>query len=70
MVVPSETGLFYRTMRWGLVRIWAEDLKIGSSLINARVETAARSAVAALSDLSLAKAFISRRRRSIANRNC
>ncbi len=28
-------------MRWGLVPIWAKDLKIGNSLINARIETAA-----------------------------
>ena len=41
VVVPDEGGLVYRTMRWGLVPIWAKDLKIGSSLINARIETAA-----------------------------
>jgi putative SOS response-associated peptidase YedK len=41
VVVPAEVGLIYRTMRWGLVPIWAKDLKIGSSLINARIETAA-----------------------------
>jgi putative SOS response-associated peptidase YedK len=28
-------------MRWGLVPSWAKDLKIGSSLINARAETMA-----------------------------
>lgn len=30
-----------RMMRWGLVPFWAKDEKIGSRLINARVETAA-----------------------------
>jgi putative SOS response-associated peptidase YedK len=29
-----------RVMRWGLVPSWAKDVKIGSRLINARVETA------------------------------
>lgn len=29
------------TMRWGLVPFWAKDLKIGSRMINARVETVA-----------------------------
>ena len=41
IIVPDEGGLVYKTMRWGLVPIWAKDLKIGSSLINARIETAA-----------------------------
>ena len=41
VIVPDEGGLVYKTMRWGLVPIWAKDLKIGSSLINARIETAA-----------------------------
>ena len=31
-----------RVMRWGLVPFWAKDLKIGSRMINARTETAAR----------------------------
>ena len=39
--MPDEGGLVYKTMRWGLVPIWAKDLKIGSSRINARIETAA-----------------------------
>jgi putative SOS response-associated peptidase YedK len=34
-------GLIYKTMRWGLVPFWAKEEKIGSSLINARLETAA-----------------------------
>jgi putative SOS response-associated peptidase YedK len=29
-----------RTVRWGLIPSWAKDIKIGSRLINARVETA------------------------------
>ena len=41
VVVPDEGSLIYKTMRWGLVPIWSKDLKIGSSLINARIETAA-----------------------------
>ena len=41
VVLPGEGGLVYKTMRWGLVPIWSKDLKIGSSLINARIETAA-----------------------------
>ena len=41
VIAPEEGGLVYKTMRWGLVPIWAKDLKIGSSLINARIETAA-----------------------------
>ena len=41
VVVPEDDGVVYKTMRWGLVPIWAKDLKIGSSLINARIETAA-----------------------------
>ena len=40
VIVPSENGLVYTTMRWGLVPFWAKDLKIGSSLINARLDSA------------------------------
>lgn len=28
-----------RTLRWGLIPSWAKDLKIGSRMINARIET-------------------------------
>lgn len=41
VIVPGEHGLAYTTMRWGLVPYWAKDLKIGASLINARIESAA-----------------------------
>ena len=41
MIVPEEGGLMYKTMRWGLVPMWAKDTKIGNQAINARVETAA-----------------------------
>ena len=32
-----------RPLRWGLVPSWAKDVKIGARMINARVETVARS---------------------------
>ena len=41
MIVPEDGGLIYKTMRWGLVPMWAKDIKIGNQAINARVETAA-----------------------------
>ena len=41
VIVPEEGGLNYKTMRWGLVPMWAKDIKIGNQAINARVETAA-----------------------------
>ena len=41
VIVPEEGGLTYKTMRWGLVPMWAKDIKIGNQAINARVETAA-----------------------------
>ncbi len=41
VIVPEESGLIYKTMRWGLVPMWAKDIKIGNQAINARVETAA-----------------------------
>jgi putative SOS response-associated peptidase YedK len=41
VVLPEEGNLTYKPMRWGLVPGWAKDTKIGYSLINARVESAA-----------------------------
>jgi putative SOS response-associated peptidase YedK len=41
VIVPEDTGLIYKSMRWGLVPMWAKDIKIGNQAINARVETAA-----------------------------
>jgi putative SOS response-associated peptidase YedK len=41
VIVPEESGLMYKAMRWGLVPMWAKDIKIGNQAINARVETAA-----------------------------
>ena len=41
VIVPEESGRIYKRMRWGLVPMWAKDLKIGNQAINARVETAA-----------------------------
>src|SRR5579884_1425170 len=41
VVVAEDSGLVYKTMRWGLIPLWAKDEKIGNSLINARAETAA-----------------------------
>lgn len=39
VLVPEESGLVYKEMRWGLIPYWAKDEKIGNSLINARTET-------------------------------
>jgi putative SOS response-associated peptidase YedK len=41
VVVPEEGGRIYKTMRWGLVPMWAKDLKIGNQAINARLESSA-----------------------------
>src|SRR5271166_660682 len=41
VIVPEDGGRIYKTMRWGLVPMWAKDLKIGNQAINARIETAA-----------------------------
>src|SRR5262249_39036215 len=38
VVLREEQGLFYKTMRWGLIPFWAKDMKIGAQCINARVE--------------------------------
>lgn len=37
----EEGGAIARTMRWGLLPPWAKDARIGASMINARLETAA-----------------------------
>ena len=41
VVLPEGDHLTFKPMRWGLVPGWAKDTKIGYSLINARVESAA-----------------------------
>jgi len=41
VIVQEEGGRIYKTMRWGLVPLWAKDTKIGNQAINARIETAA-----------------------------
>lgn len=49
-IAPTETGWVIaatpqggeaRPMRWGLVPSWAKDVRLGASMINARLETAA-----------------------------
>ena len=41
VVVPEDSGRIYKTMRWGLVPMWAKDVKIGNQAINARLDTVA-----------------------------
>lgn len=42
VVVPDDSGLAtLKQMQWGLIPSWADDPKIGSSLVNARGETVA-----------------------------
>jgi putative SOS response-associated peptidase YedK len=41
VIIPEDGSRIYKTMRWGLVPMWAKDLKIGGQAINARLETAA-----------------------------
>ena len=41
VIVPEDGGRIYKIMRWGLVPMWAKDLKIGNQTINARIESAA-----------------------------
>jgi len=41
VIVPEEDGRICKTMRWGLVPMWAKDIKIGNQAINARIESAA-----------------------------
>jgi putative SOS response-associated peptidase YedK len=38
-VIPMDEPEHFRIMRWGLVPFWAKDDKIGSKMINARIET-------------------------------
>jgi putative SOS response-associated peptidase YedK len=40
-IQPERNKREWALLRWGLVPSWAEDLKMGNSLINARSETAA-----------------------------
>jgi putative SOS response-associated peptidase YedK len=41
ILAHADNGYTIKATRWGLVPPWAKDEKIGSNLINARVETAA-----------------------------
>src|SRR5262249_14557042 len=41
VAVPEDGGRILKTMRWGLVPMWAKDLKIGNQAINARLDSAA-----------------------------
>jgi putative SOS response-associated peptidase YedK len=38
-VITQEDPLHLQLYRWGLIPFWAKDMKIGSKLINARIET-------------------------------
>ena len=40
VIAPDEDRARAQPMRWGLVPSWARDLKVGASMINARLETA------------------------------
>ncbi len=41
MAVQEDSSRLFKTMRWDLIPSWAKDGKLGNSLINARLETAA-----------------------------
>ena len=41
VVADGDGGSAVRAFHWGLVPVWAKDVKIGSSMINARAETVA-----------------------------
>ena len=41
VIVQEDSRRIYRTMRWGLIPSWAKEEKIGNSLINARLQSAA-----------------------------
>lgn len=38
-VVPQDDSKHFRYFKWGLIPFWAKDAKIGSKMINARIET-------------------------------
>ena len=38
---PEDADRHFALMRWGLIPSWADDIKIGSRLINARADTIA-----------------------------
>ncbi|MBK9983392.1 MAG: SOS response-associated peptidase, partial [Saprospiraceae bacterium] len=40
-VITQEDPLVIHLYRWGLIPFWAKDMKIGASMINARIETIA-----------------------------
>src|SRR5215475_8424049 len=40
VVVPEDSGRLFKNMRWGLVPMWAKDVKIGNQAINGRLDTA------------------------------
>src|SRR5215469_16261744 len=48
VAVPEDGGRFYKTMRWGLVPMWAKDPKIGNQAVNARLESVAARGAEAL----------------------
>ena len=41
VVADAELGPMVRSFHWGLVPVWAKDVKVGSKMINARAETLA-----------------------------
>lgn len=41
VVAESEAGRVLDSVRWGLVPVWAKDIRIGDRMINARAETVA-----------------------------
>jgi len=40
-IIGEDEGAIAQQLRWGLVPGWARDIKVGSALINARIETVA-----------------------------
>jgi putative SOS response-associated peptidase YedK len=45
VIVPEEGGRIYKTRRWGLVPMWAKDLKIGNQAINAHRDGGGKAAL-------------------------